>query len=143
MHLTQALKLKEIHSLIEHRQLKQAIDGVKELASRAQQWSITDKISEVETNYQYMIHYLIEGKRDPEQQHIYEKLLRDLYTIADDAAGYLLLSGKQLLSFLISRDCFRCAYRYPWRNSGASSPGRQTLSPSSICLKRVKRRSIV
>lgn len=97
------IKLKEIHSLIEHRQLKQAIDGVKELASRAQQWSITDKISEVETNYQYMIHYLIEGKRDPEQQHIYEKLLRDLYTIADDAAWYLLLQESSSLFFDKSR----------------------------------------
>jgi len=92
-------KLKEIHSFIEHRQLKQAIDGVREFASRAQQWDITEKISELETNYQYMLHYLMEGEKDPEQQHIYEKLLRDLYMIADDAAEHLLLQESTSLFF--------------------------------------------
>jgi len=96
-------KLKVIHSLIEQRQLKQAIDDVRELASLPQQWAITEKISELETNYQYMLHYLIEGKKDPEQQHIYEKLIRDLYTVADDAAEHLLLQESSSLFYDKSR----------------------------------------
>lgn len=96
-------KLKVIHSHIEQRNLKQAIEGVRTLASQSQQWAITEKISELETNYQYMLHYLIEGKKDPEQQHIYEKLIRDLYTVADDAAEQLLLLESSSLFFEKSR----------------------------------------
>ncbi|HBB00779.1 MAG: hypothetical protein A2W86_12045 [Bacteroidetes bacterium GWD2_45_23] len=96
-------KLKIIHSHIEQRDLKQAIEGVRALASLSQQWSTTEKISELETNYQYMLHYLIEGKKDPEQQHIYEKLIRDLYTVADDAAEHLLLQESSALFFEKSR----------------------------------------
>ncbi len=69
----------------------------------SQQWAITEKISELETNYQYMLHYLIEGKKDPEQQHIYEKLIRDLYMVADDAAEHLLLQESSALFFERSR----------------------------------------
>ncbi len=96
-------RLEVIHSHIEQRQLKQAIDGVKGLASLSQHWTITEKISELETNYQYMLHYLIEGKKDPEQQHIYDKLIRDLYTVADDAAEHLLLQESSSLFFDKSR----------------------------------------
>ncbi|MCE5179328.1 MAG: hypothetical protein LLF81_09320 [Porphyromonadaceae bacterium] len=96
-------KLKVIHSHIEQRDLKQTIEGVKALASMSQQWAITEKISELETNYQYMLHYLIEGKKDPEQQHIYEKLIRDLYMVADDAAEHLLLQESSALFFERSR----------------------------------------
>ncbi len=92
-------KQKVIHSHIEQRQLKQAIEGVRALALLSQQWAITEKISELETNYQYMLHYVIEGKKDPEQQHVYEKLIRDLYTVADDAAEYLLLQESSSLFF--------------------------------------------
>lgn len=96
-------KLKVIHSHIEQRHLKQAIEGVRTLASLSQLWAITEKISELETNYQYMLHYLIEGKKDPEQQHIYEKLIRDLYAVADDAAEHLLLQESSSLFFEKSR----------------------------------------
>ncbi len=96
-------KLKEIYTHIEQRQLKQAIDGVKAAVEQSQHWTITERIAELETNYQYMLHYLIEGKKDPEQQHIYEKLIRDLYAVADDAAGQLLLQERSSLFYDKSR----------------------------------------
>lgn len=96
-------KLKEIYTHIEQRQLKQAIDGVKAAVEQSQHWTITERIAELETNYQYMLHYLIEGKKDPEQQHIYEKLIRDLYAVADDAAGQLLLQESSSLFYDKSR----------------------------------------
>lgn len=96
-------KLKEIYTHIEQRQLKQAIDGVRAAVEQSQHWTITERIAELETNYQYMLHYLIEGKKDPEQQHIYEKLIRDLYAVADDAAEQLLLHESSSLFFDKSR----------------------------------------
>lgn len=92
-------KLKEIYTHIEQRELKQAIDGVKAAVGQSQNWTFTERITELETNYQYMLHYLIEGKKDPQQQYIYEKLIRDLYAIADDASEQLLLQESSSLFF--------------------------------------------
>ena len=40
---------------------------------------------QLETNYRYMIHYLVEGKKDPDQQKIYfSRLVRGIYLLADD-----------------------------------------------------------
>ena len=94
-----ANKLAAIHAHIGQKQLKQAIDGVKELAAIQHNWAVSEKIAELETNYQYMLHYLLEGKKDPEQKHIYDKLLRDLYTVADDAAEHLCLQESPSLFF--------------------------------------------
>jgi len=98
-----AKKLTIIHAHIGQKQLKQAIDGVKELSAMQQNWAVSEKIAELETNYRYMLHYLIEGKKDPEQKHIYDKLIRDLYMIADDAAEQLLLQESSSLFFDKSR----------------------------------------
>ena len=84
-------KVVEIKGFIENKELKNAIDSVKELIALQQNWSISQKIDELETNYKYMLHYLIEGKGDPEQHKIYDKLIRDIYNITDDAAENLLL----------------------------------------------------
>ena len=91
--------LKEIYTHIEQRELKQAIDRVKVAVEHVQNWTITERITELETNYRFMLHYLIEGQKDPQQQYIYEKLIRDLYAIADDAAELLLLQESSTLYF--------------------------------------------
>ncbi len=88
-----------IYSHIEQKQLKDAIEGVKELASLQHNWAVSEKIAELESNYQYMLHYLLEGKKDPDQQRIYDKLIRDIYIAADDAAEYLYLQESPSLFF--------------------------------------------
>lgn len=90
---------KAIYTSIGQRQVKQAIEDIKKLATLPYHWEITQKLSELETNYQYMLHYLIEGTKDPEQQHIYDKLIRDLYTLADDATEIHLLQESSSLFF--------------------------------------------
>ena len=37
-----------------------------------------------------MLHYFVEGQQDPKQQAIYQKITRDIYTLADDASNRLL-----------------------------------------------------
>jgi tetratricopeptide (TPR) repeat protein len=93
------IKQQNINTFIESRQLKQAIDSVKELASTQQNWTITEKISELETNYRYMLHYFIEGQKDPEQNRVYEQLVRDIYTIADDAVENIKLQNCSSIFF--------------------------------------------
>lgn len=133
-------KLKVIHSHIEQRHLKQAIEGVRTLASLSQLWAITEKISELETNYQYMLHYLIEGKKDPEQQHIYEKLIRDLYAVADDAAEHLLLQESSSL-FLKNQGSYRYVFLFRWMNTGTLSRALLTPFLLSASLKRARRKN--
>ncbi|ULB34402.1 MULTISPECIES: tetratricopeptide repeat protein [Proteiniphilum] len=92
-------KLEIIYSHIERKRLKDAIDCVNELAAVQHNWAVSEKISELATNYRYMLHYLIEGKKDPEHRRIYNKLIRDIYTVAEDAAEYLLLQNSSTLFF--------------------------------------------
>lgn len=92
-------KLTIIHSHIEEKRLKEALDGIRELSVQQQNWAITDKIAELTTNYQFMLHYLIEGKKDPEQKKVYNKLIRDIYMLAEDAAEHLLLKESSSIFF--------------------------------------------
>ena len=92
-------KLATIYSYIEQKQLKDALESIKEFSAMQQNWIVTEKITELTTNYQFMLHYLIEGKRDPEQQRIYNKLIRDIYTVAEDAAEQLLLQESTSIFF--------------------------------------------
>lgn len=79
------------------------MDKVSELATVQQSWSLTEKLSELQTHYRYMLHYLIEGEKDPEQQNIYEKLVRDIYTLSDDLSEQLLVQNSPLFFFEKSR----------------------------------------
>lgn len=92
-------KLAIIYTYIEKNQLKAALEGIKKLSSIQQSWAVSERITELTTNYQFMLHYLIEGKKDPEQKHVYNKLIRDIYTLADDAAEQLLLKESSSIFF--------------------------------------------
>ena len=92
-------KLATIYSYIEQKQLKNALEGIKEFSAVRQNWIVSERITELTTNYQFMLHYLIEGKKDPEQQRIYNKLIRDIYTVAEDAAEQLLLQESASIFF--------------------------------------------
>lgn len=92
-------KLASLHAYIENKRLKDALDGIKELSTIHQNWTVADKINELATNYQYMLHYMIEGKKDPQQKNIYNKLVRDIYTLADDVAEHLLLQDSSSIFF--------------------------------------------
>lgn len=85
MNLNEATKIHaDILAFIESYRLKDAFDSLKSWAASLQNWIAAEKISELETNYKYMIHYLVEGNKDPEQQKIYQRLVRDIYLLADD-----------------------------------------------------------
>lgn len=92
-------RLAVIRIHITNRELKQAIEGIRELISDQQVWSLSQQIDELENNYRSMLHYLLSGKRDPEQKNIYRQLIRDLYSVADDAAGELMLRNSSTLFY--------------------------------------------
>lgn len=89
----------KITDCIEKRQLKEAFDTLKRLVAGRQDWALSEKISELEFNYRYMIHYLIEGNEDPEQKKIYSHLIRSIYTLADDLREQALIRESSTVFF--------------------------------------------
>lgn len=92
-------KLTFIRTKIANRELKEAIEGIRELAAERQSWSLSQQLNELENNYRYMLHYFMAGNKDPEQKNIYRNLIRDLYTLADDTASEILLRESGSLFF--------------------------------------------
>lgn len=88
-----------IYYNIENKKLKNAIENVKELVELRHNWSLSEKLTELETNYKFMLHYLVEGKGDPQQEKIYNKLFRDIYIITDDATESILLQDSSSIFY--------------------------------------------
>lgn len=74
----------DIISHIENREIKDALDKLKQMSSGIQNWDINEKIIQFETNYKYMIHYLVEGNVDPDREHVFNHLVREILSVADD-----------------------------------------------------------
>ena len=83
-------RVETIRGHLHNKELKKAIDQLDKLIAIESNWVYTERLSELRTHYQYMLHYFLEGQQDPERQAIYQKITRDIYTLADDAANQLL-----------------------------------------------------
>lgn len=81
---------KEILQFLSKRQLKNAFENLIRLTVNLQDWQISENLSDLETNYRYMLHYLFEGIEDPERETVHRNLLRSLYEITDDSTEELL-----------------------------------------------------
>lgn len=104
MNLTKAVnKHNSIIEYIERREIKNAFDAVKEMAEDTQNWAVTEKLSDLETNYKYMIHYFVEGQNDPQQDNVYNHMVRDIYSLADDLIFNLQLKESSSIFFEKSR----------------------------------------
>ncbi|NDV79405.1 lipopolysaccharide assembly protein LapB [Dysgonomonas sp. 511] len=81
---------REILQNLSKRQLKDAFALLGKLTINTQDWKISETLSELETNYKFMLHYMFEGVEDSQRKALYNKLLRSLYELTDDAADELL-----------------------------------------------------
>lgn len=80
---------KDILLNLSKRQLKDAFAKLSKLSTHVQDWKISETLSELETNYKYMLHYLFEGVEDTERENVYRNLLRSLYELTDDVTNEL------------------------------------------------------
>lgn len=90
---------KEILINLTKRQLKPAIDGLKQLSSNLDSSIYTSRIEGLETNYKYMLHYQFEDVNDPEQKNVYSNLIRSIFEMTDDISENLLLNESSALFF--------------------------------------------
>lgn len=81
---------KDILDKLSKRQLKDAFELLAKLVVNTQDWHAAEKLSELETNYKYMLHYQFEDTIDPQKDVIYNTILRTLYELTDDASDELL-----------------------------------------------------
>ncbi len=91
--------VKKTNQLIEKKELKSAFDSIGGIVDELQNWKLTDKLNELKNNYKYMLHYLIEGSNDPEQEKIYNKLIRDTFKLTIDTAEVALMSESSELFY--------------------------------------------
>lgn len=84
-------KKKNILSKLAQRQLKDAFLELMQLAVNVQDWQVSEKLSELETNYKYMLHYQFEGTEDTQRESVYSGIQRALYELTDDILDELLL----------------------------------------------------
>ena len=94
---------KEILQKLTKRQLKSAIDQLYLLSAHLQSPFYTNKLIEIKTNYQFMLHYQFEGIKDPEQTTVYFNFIRLLFELTDDITDELLLNTSSNLFFEKSR----------------------------------------
>ena len=76
--------------LLANKQLKEAIELLMKLVVNTQDWKDSEKLSELETNYKYMLHYQFEDTVDLERDKILDTIIRQLYELTDDATDELL-----------------------------------------------------
>lgn len=81
---------KDILMHLSKRQLKEVFSLLAKLTVNVQDWKMSDTLSELETNYKYMLHYLFEGVEDTERENVYRNLLRALFELTDDVSDELL-----------------------------------------------------
>lgn len=87
------IQKKNILEKLSKRQLKDAFGLLINLVGNTQDWQVSERISELETNYKYMLHYQFEGIVDAERDVLYNKTLRHLYELTDDITDELLLTS--------------------------------------------------
>lgn len=90
---------KNILEKLSKRQLKEAFDLLIRLVTNAQDWHISEKLNELETNYRYFLHYQFEGVDDPQRDTIYNNIVRSLYEYTDDISDELLMQDSSNIFF--------------------------------------------
>ena len=80
----------EIYRLLAKKQIKKVFELLSELSSVLQDWTVNEKLNELETSYKYMLQYMFEGIEDPEREQVYRNLISSLFTLTDKVTELLL-----------------------------------------------------
>lgn len=88
----QAIKEQYQHivSLLKQKRLKEAQSQLEAILWNSNDWTLRNRLEQVQTSYRYMLQYMKQGVNDPERQKVYRQLLADTWEIADLARIALL-----------------------------------------------------
>jgi tetratricopeptide (TPR) repeat protein len=72
-------------------QLKSAFDKTQALVDELQIGEYSDKLNDLQQNYQYLLHYYITGVEDPQRKSVYNKLIAKVFLLNYELREELLL----------------------------------------------------
>lgn len=91
MNYSEVLDIKaRIFELLSMREVKAACAQLLTLAVNLREWQITEKVSETENTYRYMLNYQFDGVADPHREEVFSNIMRNIYELTDDAADELM-----------------------------------------------------
>lgn len=76
-------KYDEVSSLIENKNINEAIALLRSMATQSPDLKIRDEIDRIADTYRYMVHYLLEGVDDPHRMEMYSELIESLKSVLD------------------------------------------------------------
>lgn len=80
----------KILALLSLNEVKEACAQLLILAVNLREWQITEKVSELESTYRYMLNYQFDGINDPHREEVFANIMRSLYELTDDATDELM-----------------------------------------------------
>lgn len=67
----------QIVSLLEDKRLKEALVQLDAFLYNSNDWTLRNRLEQIQTSYQYMLQYMKLGMKDPERHKLYRQLLAD------------------------------------------------------------------
>jgi tetratricopeptide (TPR) repeat protein len=80
-----------IYQYLYEKKLKNALDLINNAVIDSHKGELIDMLYNVEMTYKSLLHYTVEGFTDPERQRIYNQLILDILTLADNVYWELLV----------------------------------------------------
>ena len=74
-----------IISLIIKKQLKEALEELKEYVADTPDWELGNKLERIQTSYTYMLRYMRQNATDPDRKKLHTKLLAETWEVAEQA----------------------------------------------------------
>ena len=75
----------QIVSLLEDKRLKEALVQLDAFLYNSNDWTLRNRLEQIQTSYQYMLQYMKLGMKDPERHKLYRQLSRYLGNCRSDA----------------------------------------------------------
>ncbi|MEA1898874.1 MAG: hypothetical protein U9N53_14540, partial [Bacteroidota bacterium] len=97
-------KYQEVCQSISTRKVKNALDILKDLVDESQLGDLKDRLQEVETTYENILRYTVEGVPDPEREKVYNRLLRSILKLADQTNEKILLNVSGWHTFSLKKE---------------------------------------
>ena len=82
---------KQIVKSLDKRELNLAFDSLEKLATTSQTYMFSDEVRNLQETYKRLLHYYIEGSKDPMQAKVYSDLLASTYELTDKITQQLLI----------------------------------------------------
>ncbi len=101
---------KSVLQLLMIGELKSAFGKTKRLTSELQSGAYADRLSELQQNYSYLLHYYTTGVNDPQRKQVYNKLISKTYVLISELKEELLqlhstnYEYDQKRQFLLAKD---------------------------------------